>query len=198
MSSALAGAVMRVAVGRLLALALVLGVASSTSAVGPVTICHGSEAAALVPLARLQGLYAAEGLEVETRHCPSDFQALAAMLAGDCALATAAVPPVVFQALENAARWQIGLLPAGERPPHAGLPGADRPERSAGGDATGRIDHRLGPGGCPSRRNCASPPGYPPCSRCSSVRYSGVRGRGWSRPAPGRNAPRRAYGLSQS
>jgi len=93
---------MRVALGALLASALVLGAAPGMAAAGPVTICHGSEAAALVPLAKLQGLYAAEGLEVQTRHYPSGFQALAAMLAGDCALATAAVPPVVFQALHRA------------------------------------------------------------------------------------------------
>jgi NitT/TauT family transport system substrate-binding protein len=85
---------------------IVLALATAPGLVGgstaPLTICYSSEAAALVPLARLQGFYQAEGLEVQTRHFPSGFQALAAMLAGDCALSTAAVPPVVFQALHRA------------------------------------------------------------------------------------------------
>ncbi len=64
-------------------------------------ICHGSPASALVPLAQLQGYFAGEGLEVEIRKHPSGFQALEAMLAGQCSLATAAVPPVVHQSLRR-------------------------------------------------------------------------------------------------
>ncbi|MDD5391327.1 MAG: hypothetical protein PHD37_18475, partial [Gallionellaceae bacterium] len=43
------------------------------------TICHGSVASALIPLAKLQGFYAAEGLDVEVKNYPSGFQALEAM-----------------------------------------------------------------------------------------------------------------------
>lgn len=64
-------------------------------------ICHGSPASALVPLAGLRGFFAAEGLEVEMRTYPSGFQALEAMLAGQCSLSTAAVPPVVHQSLRR-------------------------------------------------------------------------------------------------
>ena len=67
----------------------------------PVVICHGSQAAALVPLAKLENRFQAEGLDVALRHYPSGFQALQAMLDGDCALAAAAVPPVVYQALRR-------------------------------------------------------------------------------------------------
>lgn len=62
-------------------------------------ICYGSPFAALVPLAKLRGFYAAEGLDVEVRNFPSGKQALAAMLAGECALATATEPPVAHQSL---------------------------------------------------------------------------------------------------
>ncbi len=92
---------MRTALGAVLAVAI-SAAPGLAAGVDPITICHGSEAAALVPLAKLQGFYQVEGLEVQTRHFPSGFQALAAMLAGDCALSTAAVPPVVFQALHRA------------------------------------------------------------------------------------------------
>lgn len=64
-------------------------------------ICHGSPASALVPLAGLRGFYAAEGLEADMRMYPSGFQALEAMLAGECSLAAAAVPPVVHQSLRR-------------------------------------------------------------------------------------------------
>ncbi|HYN76250.1 MAG TPA: NrtA/SsuA/CpmA family ABC transporter substrate-binding protein [Lamprocystis sp. (in: g-proteobacteria)] len=85
-----------------LALALVLGgLTTAARADGAVVICHGSLAAAQVPLAGIEGYYAAEGLDVQTRFYPSGFQALAAMLAGDCSLSTAAVPPVVYQSLRR-------------------------------------------------------------------------------------------------
>ncbi|AUB81706.1 ABC transporter substrate-binding protein [Candidatus Thiodictyon syntrophicum] len=85
-----------------LALALALSVApTQSSAAAPLVICYGSPASALVPLAGLRNFYAAEGLEVQTRLYPSGFQALQAMMAGDCTLATAAVPPVVYQALRR-------------------------------------------------------------------------------------------------
>ncbi len=87
---------------RLFALVLILGAGPSAWSTGdPVVICHGSQAAALVPLAKLEDRFQAEGLNVTLRHYPSGFQALQAMLDGDCALATAAVPPVVYQALRR-------------------------------------------------------------------------------------------------
>lgn len=65
------------------------------------TICHASVASALIPLAKLRGFYAAEGLDVEVKNYPSGFQALEEMLAGRCGLAFAAVPPVVHQSLRR-------------------------------------------------------------------------------------------------
>ena len=79
---------------------LILALAPAWAA-GPLVICHGSLASALIPLADLEHRYAEEGLNVVTRRYPSGFQALEAMLGGDCTLATAAVPPVVFQALQR-------------------------------------------------------------------------------------------------
>ncbi len=76
-------------------------VPAPAGAAEPLVICHGSLASALVPLADLEHRYAEEGLKVVTRHYPSGFQALEAMLGGDCTMATAAVPPVVFQALQR-------------------------------------------------------------------------------------------------
>lgn len=70
-------------------------------ATGPLVICYGSLASALIPLADLEHRYTQEGLEVQTRRYPSGFQALEAMLGGDCTMAAAAVPPVVFQALQR-------------------------------------------------------------------------------------------------
>lgn len=84
------------------ALALLLALAPlPATATERLTICHGSPASALVPLAKLRGFYAAEGLEVVTRNFPSGFQALDAMLSGQCGLAAAAVPPVVYQSLRR-------------------------------------------------------------------------------------------------
>lgn len=79
-------------------------IASSGTRAGPavpLAICHGPLSSALVPLAHLEGLYAAEGLELEVLRYPSGFQGLQAMLDGRCAFATAAVPPVVFQSLHR-------------------------------------------------------------------------------------------------
>lgn len=64
-------------------------------------LCHGSEASALAPLASLRRFYAAEGVDVAVRKFPSGFQAMEAMLAGQCSMATAAVPPVVHQSLRR-------------------------------------------------------------------------------------------------
>lgn len=63
------------------------------------TICYGSPFATLVPLAKLRGFYAAEGLDVEVRNFPSGRQSLEAMFAGKCALATVTEPPVAHQSL---------------------------------------------------------------------------------------------------
>lgn len=81
------------ALGVLLLFALV----PSAPALEKVAICHASLAAALVPVAKMQRYFAAEGLEVDALKFPSGFQALQAMLDGKCALSTAAVPPVTYQ-----------------------------------------------------------------------------------------------------
>lgn len=62
-------------------------------------ICYGSPFAALVPLAQLRDFYTAEGLDIELRNFSSGKQALAAMFAGECALATATEPPIVQRSL---------------------------------------------------------------------------------------------------
>jgi hypothetical protein len=55
-------------------LVLILGaVPTAWSAWEPVAICHGSQAAALVPLAKLENHFQAEGLDVVLRHYPSGF-----------------------------------------------------------------------------------------------------------------------------
>jgi len=74
---------------------------TSSVAVDKLVICHASPAFALVPLAKMQGYFAAEGLDVETRIMPSGFQALQAMLKGECALSTPATPPVSYQSLRR-------------------------------------------------------------------------------------------------
>ncbi|MBP8197971.1 MAG: NrtA/SsuA/CpmA family ABC transporter substrate-binding protein, partial [Chromatiaceae bacterium] len=77
------------------------GVSVAAAAGEPLVICHGSVASALVPLAQVRGDYLAEGLDVQLRRFASGFDALQALLDGDCALSTAAVPPVVYQALRR-------------------------------------------------------------------------------------------------
>ncbi|MDD5390044.1 MAG: hypothetical protein PHD37_11905, partial [Gallionellaceae bacterium] len=71
------------ACGRLLcigAIAFLMALAPKTAlAAERLSICHGSVASALIPLAKLQGFYAAEGLDVEVKNYPSGFQALEAM-----------------------------------------------------------------------------------------------------------------------
>lgn len=64
-------------------------------------ICYGAASAALVPLAKLRDFYAAEGLDVELRHFPSGRQALEAMFAGKCSLATVAETPVAHYSLSR-------------------------------------------------------------------------------------------------
>lgn len=65
------------------------------------TICYVATHSALVPLAKLRGFYAAEGIDVEVRSLPSGRHTLAAMFAGECALATASEPPVVHHSLSR-------------------------------------------------------------------------------------------------
>lgn len=93
------------ACGRMLgigAMAFLLALAPKTAvAAERLSICHGSAASALVPLAKLRGFYAAEGLDVEVKNYPSGFQALEAMLSGQCSLAAVGVPPVVHQSLRR-------------------------------------------------------------------------------------------------
>lgn len=74
---------------------------SGALAAEKLVICHAGVAGSLIPLAKIQGYYAAEGVEVETRLVPSGFQALEAMLKGDCALSFAAAPPVSYQSLRR-------------------------------------------------------------------------------------------------
>jgi NitT/TauT family transport system substrate-binding protein len=74
---------------------------SGALAAEKLTICYSNPAFALIPLAKTQGFFAKEGLEVEISHKPSGFQALQAMLKGDCALSTAAAQPVIFQSLRR-------------------------------------------------------------------------------------------------
>lgn len=83
------------------ALLLALFFVSSAAAGEMLSICHGSPASALVPLAKMQGFFAAEGLEIEARTLPSGFQSMQAMFRGECALATAAAPPVSYQSLRR-------------------------------------------------------------------------------------------------
>lgn len=64
-------------------------------------ICYVGTHSALVPLAKLRGFYAAEGLNVEVRRFPSGVQTLKAMFSGECTLATAAENPVVHHSLRN-------------------------------------------------------------------------------------------------
>jgi NitT/TauT family transport system substrate-binding protein len=74
----------------------------AASAAEKLAICHGSSiATAVIPLARLRGDFAAEGLDVDIRVYPSGFQALQAMLKGDCAFSAAAAPPVTYQSLHR-------------------------------------------------------------------------------------------------
>lgn len=65
------------------------------------TICYVATHSALVPLAKLRGFYAAEGLDVEVRNFPSGRHTLAAMFAGECALAAAGETPTVYNSLSR-------------------------------------------------------------------------------------------------
>lgn len=62
-------------------------------------ICYGSVSSALIPLARQQGFFAAEGVDVEVIEFPSGKQSLEAMFAGKCALSMAGEIPPVHQSL---------------------------------------------------------------------------------------------------
>jgi NitT/TauT family transport system substrate-binding protein len=80
---------------------LLVFIVSAASAAEKLVICHGSIATAVIPLAKLRGDFAAAGLDVEVKLFPSGFQALQAMLKGDCALSAAAAPPVTYQSLRR-------------------------------------------------------------------------------------------------
>ena len=80
---------------------LALMFTSSAAAAQKLIICHAGIAGALIPLAQMQGYFDAEGLQVETRLTPSGFQALQAMLEGDCPFAFAATPPIGYQSLRR-------------------------------------------------------------------------------------------------
>lgn len=81
--------------------ALLAAAAPAALAAEKLAICYAALPAALVPLAQLQGFYAAEGLDVELRLQPSGEQALQAMWAGQCPLATAGDVPVVHASLQR-------------------------------------------------------------------------------------------------
>ncbi|MDD4929982.1 MAG: NrtA/SsuA/CpmA family ABC transporter substrate-binding protein [Gallionella sp.] len=65
------------------------------------TICYVATHSALVPLANLRGFYAAERIDVEVRSFPSGRHTLAAMFAGECALAAAGETPTVHSSLSR-------------------------------------------------------------------------------------------------
>lgn len=86
----------------LLALAILLAFSPQAAhAAERLVICYASTHSALVPLAKLRGFYAAEGLDVEVRSFPSGVQALKAMFAGECTLATPAENPVAHYSLSR-------------------------------------------------------------------------------------------------
>jgi NitT/TauT family transport system substrate-binding protein len=64
-------------------------------------ICYAAAASALVQLAKPKDFYAAEGLDVELRKFSGGSQALKAMFAGECALATVAEVPVAHASLSR-------------------------------------------------------------------------------------------------
>lgn len=85
-----------------LGLAVLLALVPQTvSAAERLAICYDKSLAQLVILAKLRDFYAAEGLDVEVRAFPSGRQALEAMLAGECALATAAETPTAHHSLHR-------------------------------------------------------------------------------------------------
>jgi len=85
-----------------LALTILLAFAAQAAqAADKLAICYGHASSALVPLAKLRDFYAAEGLDVEVRRLPSGLQALEAMFAGECALATVAEIPVAHYSLSR-------------------------------------------------------------------------------------------------
>lgn len=65
------------------------------------SICYVETSSALVPLAKLKGFFAAEGLDVQTRFTPTGVIGMNAMFKGECALSTAAEPPTVHFSLER-------------------------------------------------------------------------------------------------
>lgn len=84
-----------------LTLLVALALAPHAQATEKVAVCYASVPSALVPLAKQRGFYAAEGLDVELRRYPSGRQALEAMFAGQCALATTGEIPLVHSSLRR-------------------------------------------------------------------------------------------------
>lgn len=84
----------------ILSLAILLALAPQTlHAAERLTICYVAVPSALIPLAKLQNFYAAEGLDIELRRLPSGRYTMESMFAGECALATAAESPVTHYSL---------------------------------------------------------------------------------------------------
>lgn len=78
-----------------------------------VTICFGAAASALVPIAKQQNFYAAEGVDAEMRPFPSGKLALEAMLSGQCQMAAAAETSVIHYSLRGAAMRIIAAIATG-------------------------------------------------------------------------------------
>lgn len=66
-----------------------------------VSVCYGSVSSALLPIARDQGFFTAEGIEIDLRPYGSGKNSIQAMLDGKCDLATGAQAVVVHQSLRR-------------------------------------------------------------------------------------------------
>lgn len=98
---------------RLAGLLFALVFSTAAGAAEKLSICHGGPAFALIPLAGLLGYYADQGLAVETRNFPSGAQALRAMFAGGCTLATASGTATTQHALERKDFRILALMASG-------------------------------------------------------------------------------------
>jgi len=66
-----------------------------------VSVCYGSASSALLPIARDQGFFKAEGIEIDLHPYTSGKNSIQAMLDGKCDLATGAQAPVVHHSLRR-------------------------------------------------------------------------------------------------
>jgi len=84
-----------------LLLAVLLGAPLASHAADRVSVCYGSASSALLPIARDQGFFKAEGIEIDLRPYTSGKNSIQAMLDGKCDLATGAQTPVVHHSLSR-------------------------------------------------------------------------------------------------